>query len=78
MVTKKVRRCEYDFYPYMNRAGDYTFQVRALGAMEDERGMWSDKSEEITLGRTMFTGERLLLTARLVLGPSGEVKARWR
>ncbi len=50
MVTKKVRRCEYDFYPYMNRAGDYTFRVRALGAMEDERGMWSDKSEEITIG----------------------------
>lgn len=51
VVTKKVRNCEYDFYPYMTRAGDYTFRVRALGKSEDERGKWSDKSEEAYIGK---------------------------
>ncbi|RKI12724.1 hypothetical protein D7V81_11620, partial [bacterium 1XD21-70] len=39
----------YYLYPYMNRAGEYTFRVRALSSVDGAKGSWSDKSEEFYL-----------------------------
>ncbi len=43
-VTTVQRR--YDFYPYMDRSGDYSFRVRGLDTSGGEQGPWTEKSEE--------------------------------
>lgn len=43
-VTTSQRR--YDFYPYMDRSGDYTFRVRGVDSSGGEQGPWSERSEE--------------------------------
>ncbi len=36
----------YNCYPYMTKAGDYTFKVRGLSNSDGEKGEWSDESDE--------------------------------
>ncbi len=49
VTTVTTSRETYDFYPYMNKAGDYTFRVRAVGSSDGKKGEWTDKSEEYSI-----------------------------
>ena len=39
----------YNFYPHMNRGGEYTFRVRGINRSDGTKGSWTDKSEEFYL-----------------------------
>ncbi|MCI9146682.1 MAG: hypothetical protein HFG73_00235 [Hungatella sp.] len=46
VTTVTTGQNHFDFYPHMNRAGDYCFKVRGISSLDNQRGRWSDKSEE--------------------------------
>ncbi len=47
----------YNFYPHMNRAGEYTFRVRGLSSSDGEKGPWSERSDEFYLSSgDVYTG----------------------
>ena len=46
VTTVTTSQHRYDFYPYMERSGDYTFRVRGLDSSGGEQGPWTEKSEE--------------------------------
>ena len=49
VTTITTSREKYDFYSYMNKAGDYSFRVRAIDGSSDKKGEWTDKSEEYSI-----------------------------
>lgn len=49
VTTVTTNQEKYDFFPYMNKAGDYTFKVRAISSSDNEKGKWTDKSEECSI-----------------------------
>lgn len=57
VTTITTNNNEFDFYPYMNRSGDYTFKVRGICNSDDERSDWSDESEDLYISsRDVYTG----------------------
>lgn len=57
VTTVTTSQEKYNFYPYMNKAGDYSFKVRALSGSDDAKGKWTDKSEECSIGEgEVYTG----------------------
>ncbi len=55
--TISTNRNEFDFYPYMTRAGEYSFRVRGLSSSDEQKSPWTERSEEnaITAGN-IYTG----------------------
>ena len=48
---------QYYFYPYMTKAGDYTFKIRAISNSDGEKSEWSDESDEYYLSSgDVYTG----------------------
>lgn len=47
--TVSTNRNQFDFYPFMTRAGEYSFRVRGLSTSDDQKGNWTDRSEESTI-----------------------------
>lgn len=45
MATVKAKHNSYDFKPYINVEGVYTFRVRAFGTYKSQASPWSDTSE---------------------------------
>lgn len=45
VTTETTSQTTYDFSPYINLAGNYTFNVRALSTYSSQAGPWSDTSE---------------------------------
>ena len=55
--TISTNRNEFDFYPYMTRAGEYSFRVRGLSSSDEQKSPWTERSEEnaITAGISTFS-----------------------
>lgn len=49
ITTVTTSREKYNFYTYMNKAGDYSFRVRAIDSSSGTKGTWTDKSEEYSI-----------------------------
>lgn len=48
-AAEKTSDSTYDFSPYINLEGNYTFKVRALGTYSSQAGPWSGASEVQTI-----------------------------
>lgn len=46
VVTVTTGNNSYDFYPHMNKSGEYSFKVRAISSSDGVKSPWSDKSDE--------------------------------
>lgn len=47
----------HNFYPYMTKAGDYTFKVRAISTSDGEKSEWTDESDECYISSSeVYTG----------------------
>lgn len=47
----------YDFYPYMNKAGDYSFKIRSVSNSDGEKSDWSDQSDDYYMNSSdVYTG----------------------
>lgn len=46
LSTVKAKHSNYDFKPYINVEGNYTFRVRAFGTYRSQASPWSDLSED--------------------------------
>lgn len=47
----------YNFYPYMSKAGDYSYKVRAISNSDGEKSDWSDESDDYYMNSSnVYTG----------------------
>ncbi len=73
VTTITTSRNQFDFYPYMSRAGEYSFKVRGISSLDNQKGKWSDKSEESSITVSdVYTG------APPQGGGSGSGRAGWQ
>lgn len=57
VTTVTTSNNHYNFYPYMNKAGDYMFKVRGVCLSDNKKGAWTDKSEECSIAENYtYTG----------------------
>ncbi len=55
--TVNTNRNEFDFYPYMTRAGEYSFRVRGLSSLDGQKSPWTDRSEDNSISASsVYTG----------------------
>ena len=57
LTTISTNDTRFDFYPWMTKTGDYTFEVRAMASKTSDNSEWSDESDylEIRSGE-VYTG----------------------
>lgn len=57
VTTVTTSSSHYDFYPYMSKAGDYTFKVRAVSNSDGEKSAWTDESDDYYMNASdVYTG----------------------
>ena len=57
VTTVTTSNERYNFYPYMTKAGDYSFKVRAISNSDGEKSEWSDESDDYYMNSSnVYTG----------------------
>lgn len=50
VVVISTNETRFDFFPWMTKSGDYTFEVKAMAGKTSENSEWGDESDSLDIG----------------------------